>query len=190
MTNVNEIWLPVKGYEGYYEVSNTGLVRSVERLRSVTLKGEKHKYTIKPKILSAAKNARGYLFVSISNTGLSGGYNSKVIHRLVAEAFVPNIKSKPFVNHIDGNKLNNNASNLEWCTNAENIQHAYRIGLIPKMKGVKNKNCKLREKDVLDIYNSEASCVALAKVYSVGKSMINYIKSGKNWKHITQRLPA
>jgi hypothetical protein len=70
------------------------------------------------------KNTRGYFVVKIKNRAIR-------VHRLVAEAFVANPNNDPFVNHIDGNKLNNNASNLEWCTQKQNVHHALRTGLHP-----------------------------------------------------------
>lgn len=109
-----EEWRDIPGYEGLYQVSNQGRVKSLM-----------HK-----KVLSPFENNRGYLSVSL----LRGG--KRLVHRLVAEVFIPNHKSKPNVNHKDGNPKNNTASNLEWCTQSENIIHAYKTGLNSKQKAV------------------------------------------------------
>lgn len=106
------IWKPVVGYEGLYEVSNTGIVRGLERFgnRNHTFQKE----------LKPSKNKR-YEEVKLYK---DGGKRTFKVHRLVAMAFVPNVENKPQINHIDGNKNNNNAENLEWCTQSENNRHA------------------------------------------------------------------
>ena len=108
-------WRDIKGYEGYYKISDTGLVKSLAR------------HCIhKDKILSQGNNGKGYLFVGLSKKGKVKRF---YIHRLVAESFLPNRGRKPEVNHKDGNKSNNFVSNLEWVTGKENKQHAVKIGL-------------------------------------------------------------
>lgn len=107
----SEIFIPVKGYEGVYEVSNTGKVRSLPRKTS---KGGE---------LKQATVQGGYKRVSLSN-GSRKGYT---VHRLVGMAFLSNPLNKPCINHIDGNPSNNNVSNLEWCTYAENSQHSFNV---------------------------------------------------------------
>ena len=106
---MNEIWKPVNGYEGLYEVSNLGNVRSIRTNR--TMKLQLHK---------------GYLKVGLYKQRTLKQFS---VHRLVASAFIPNPKSKPEVNHLDGDKTNNRADNLEWCTPCENANHALAMGL-------------------------------------------------------------
>lgn len=119
-----EVWKDIKGYEGLYKVSNLGRVKSLFRIIK-TIKG--YNITIQEKILKPIVDNTGYFVVSLWK---NNKHSRPHIHRLVSETFVTNIQSKPFVNHIDGNKLNNNVNNLEWCTCRENNIHAWKIGLI------------------------------------------------------------
>lgn len=119
----NEEWKPVFEYEEFYEVSNWGRVRSLER-KFTNSRGEKR--TLPQKILIGYFDRKGYYRVKL--TGLRKPKNFPV-HRLVAIAFVPNYKKRPHVNHIDGRKINNYADNLEWVTPAENNKHALEAGL-------------------------------------------------------------
>lgn len=119
------------------------------------------------------KNSKGYLRVLI-------GKRMYFAHRLVAQKYVPNLLNKPQVNHIDGNKLNNNYLNLEWVTNLENRQHAVKNHL--HICGEKCKNSKLTQKDVDFIRNnSNISNTILAKKFNVARSTINSIKKFRTW---------
>lgn len=115
---MQEIWKDVKGYEGLYQVSNIGNVRSVDRYVN--------NRKIKGKSLLPSDTGRGYLGVSLYKNGNKKTLN---IHKLVANSFIPCTKNKSQVNHKDGDKHNNNVSNLEWCSCSENIKHAFRMGL-------------------------------------------------------------
>lgn len=119
-----EIWKDIKGYEGLYQVSNLGRVKS--------FKTNKRKYEYK--YMSLVIDKKGYLTVS-----LCGNHKRKTykVHRLVSQAFIPNQEGKTQVNHIDGNKQNNRVDNLEWCTNGENGIHAYKNGLRPNVRTVR-----------------------------------------------------
>ena len=126
-----ETWKPVKGYEGLYEVSDRGRVKSLEREVSFKSKNQfgvfYTEYKTPERILSPIMQSNGYWVVGL---GFMGKRKIKSIHRLVAEAFIENPDNKPQVNHIDGNKGNNNASNLEWATPSENTKHAYKTALL------------------------------------------------------------
>ena len=118
---MEEEWRPIPGYEGLYEVSNTGLIRSVERIITY-VDGRKHRYESVVKKPYIAHN--GYY-----NVGLDSKGKHLTIHRCVATAFIDNPNGLKVVNHKDGNKLNNNVDNLEWTTSSENNKHAFKIGL-------------------------------------------------------------
>lgn len=125
-----EIWKDINGYEGYYQISNKGNVRSLDRFDGVH---DRQGTIIKPHM-----KHNGYLQVGLRK------HNTRkwlAIHRLVAIHFIENPDNKPQVNHIDGNKQNNNVENLEWVTAKENQNHATRIGLRNNMpKGEKHPN--------------------------------------------------
>lgn len=113
---IDEVWKPIKDYEGLYEVSNLGNVRSLPRNNT------------KGKILKQSKQTQGYKFVYLCKNGKNKKYT---VHRLVAEAFIPNPNNYPNVNHkIPVNKevCINSVDNLEWCTQSHNIKEAFRIG--------------------------------------------------------------
>lgn len=120
------MWKPIKGYEGYYEVSDYGQVRSLDRFDVRTdgntyfHKGRTMKLTIEKGRGSEGKR-EGYAVVNLRTPGSS---RTRQVHRLVAEAFIPNPSNLPTVNHKDGNKLNNVVSNLEWASYSDNNVHA------------------------------------------------------------------
>lgn len=110
---MKEEWRPIKGYEGLYEVSNMGRVKSFHSDEEVVLK--------------QAEQLNGYMEVDLSKDGTT---SVKIVHRLVAIAFIPNPNNYECVNHKDGNKKNNTVDNLEWCSVKENTYHAIKTGLM------------------------------------------------------------
>lgn len=118
-----EQWLPVVGYEGIYEVSDLGRIKSLERyIVTISRWGKQMNKKVKESILVIYPNT-DYL-----NVVLSGNGRKKLrAHRIVAEAFIPNPDNKPQVNHIKGNKYDNRSIMLEWNTGIENIKHAYNV---------------------------------------------------------------
>lgn len=115
-----EIWRPIKGYEGWYEVSSYGNVRSLDRL---VIHSEGRKRLWKGKIMKLCHLNNGYLNIELSKNCVKKHHS---IHRLVAEAFIPNPDNLPIVNHKDENPNNNHVSNLEWCTRSYNINYGTR----------------------------------------------------------------
>lgn len=131
--NIEEIWLPVKDFETSYEVSNTGKIRSFRT-----------KQILKTYVINS-----GYKAIKFT---VQTKRTSHLIHRLVAIAFLEKEESKFFVNHKDGNKLNNHVNNLEWCTVSENHLHAFKTGLRSK-ESCKNYIGKKHAKSTLPYHN-------------------------------------
>ena len=130
-----EEWKDIKGYEGLYQVSNLGRVKSLK--------------FGKERILKTGVDRYGYISVNLYK-------NNKrklcKVHRLVAEAFIPNLENKPEVNHLDEDKTNNMVSNLEWCTRNENVNNGTRNKRISKKLKVISKGTKIK---AIDIANGE-----------------------------------
>ena len=177
---VNEVWKAIQGENHVYEVSNCGRVRRAEYINR---QGQ-----IKPShVIATFPNTSGYLRTNLNIDGKVKGY---FVHRLVAELFVENPEGKPFVNHIDGNKLNNNANNLEWCTRSENERHAWKIGLKHQsgVRGEKHGMHKLTQKqvDYIRKYHKPTDPVfgskGLAKKFNVTPQTITDIANYRSWK--------
>ena len=115
---MEEIWKDVEGYEGIYQVSNLGRVKSLARL--IEPSNGKRPYWIYECIMSQYKESTGYMNVKLSK---NGRHKSAFVHRLVAQAFHPNPDNLREVNHKDENKTNNRVDNLEWCSTSYNVQY-------------------------------------------------------------------
>ena len=169
----NEIWKDIPGYEGAYQISNYGRVKSLQRTLPHKLHGIWH---IKERILKVNHTGPGknkYAGVMLHNG--HGNMTSMKIHRLVAEAFIPNPEGKPQVNHKDGNTLNNHMDNLEWVTGLENVTHAWQNGLCKSI--VHAKQHAVMNLDTGEMFNSIAEAER-----SFGKS-VGAISHALNGKH-------
>ena len=124
-----EVWKSVPGYEGLYEASNTGEVRSLDHYAHTEIRFNTSRL-IKGRVLRPRIKPNGYYHVDLCKNGTITNFP---VHRIVASAFIPNPEGLKVVNHIDGNKLNNNVSNLEWVTYQENHWHARRTGLLTQI---------------------------------------------------------
>lgn len=163
-----ETWLPVAGYEGLYEVSTEGNVRSL----------------LTGKILQAGYSGKRVPSVCLSKNGKQ---TTKAVHRLVAKAFLPNPHNKPQINHIDGNRDNRSVTNLEWATQHENMIHAYRIGLRYGKKGEKNPNALLSSKKVLRIRELRSQGKAypeIGRIIGVEAGTVANVILGRSWSHV------
>lgn len=156
-----EIYKDIKGYEGLYQVSNLGNIKSL--------------YFNREKILLQGES-RGYRIVILWKNPIRKCYK---VHRLVALTFLSNPDNKPEINHIDEIKGNNNLNNLEWVTHKENMLHS--------QIGEKHHSAKLSEIDIISIkYMVQSTMFSekdLSKIFKVSRQMINYIKTNKLWKH-------
>ena len=159
---MQEIWKPIEDFESY-EISSLGRVRNVLNRNSL----------LRPHLDSS-----GYLKLDLAGVTCRP-------HRLVAEAFLPNVKQLPFVNHKDGVKFYNWVDNLEWCTETENNLHAVALGL--SASGEAHYKAVLTEQDIPIIRGLIADGVTnadIAKLYRVHRGTISEIKRGNSWKHV------
>lgn len=161
-----EEWADIKGYENMYQVSNLGRVKSLKRKEEVILKCKITK--------------SGYREAKLFNVN----YKDFLVHRLVALSFIPNPENKKQVNHIDGDKLNNVVTNLEWVTSKENAIHSIESGL--KKVGSKSTSSKLKQSDVIQIrklyLTGDYTHDDLGALYNVHPTTIGKMLNGTNWK--------
>ena len=127
-----EIWEDIEGYVGYYQISNFGRVRSLDRKVPYKTNGR----FVKGKILTTWLNNDGYVRVTLCTNGKNKHFTTS---RLVASAFIPNPDMLPEVNHKDFNTKNNRVSNLEWCTQEYNIEYSMKFNNVPRKKTVHRK---------------------------------------------------
>jgi transposase len=171
MENNTEIWKVIDGT--YYLISSHGNVKS-------TCYGDE-------RAIKLGLNGGGYLYFTLFRNGIG---LPRMVHRIVAQVFVENLENKPEVNHINGNKLDNVYTNLEWVTRLENVQHACRTGLV-KLGDDRN-DTKLKEVDVIAIkqlfVEYKLSNEEIGTMYGVSRSTISQIRNLNNWKHIAPEL--
>ena len=153
---MEEVWKPVKGFEGLYEISSYGRVKSlVVWCGNATIdQYKKREYILKPIL-----GTNGYYYVNLCKD--KKRYIRRP-HRLVAEAFLDNPNNYYAVNHIDGNKINNRAQNLEWCSLKQNNQHAFRTGLMDRLKKPVEKIDK--NGNVICSYDSESDAARIEQI--------------------------
>jgi len=176
MSNIHEIWKDIIGYEGLYQISNSGKVKSLLR-KAKNSRGSDKVYP--EKLLKLKTNNDGYFAVTLIKNHVKKTIN---IHRLVACAFIDNLQNKKTVNHINGVKTDNNVNNLEWATVYENIQHAIKHGLRKAPKGEKHGNSKLTDEEAEYIRNNYIkynNCNKLADMFGVTRGCIAGIAAGR-----------
>lgn len=197
--NSNEKWRDIKGYEGLYQVSNLGRVKSF-------VKWNGHTYINKPHIINGYNHeCNGYKskIVCLRKNGIKTEYR---VHRLVASAFIENPLNKPYINHKDGNPQNNAVDNLEWCTPKENVEHYYKYlrnasydehelvemykkGILPKIICEKNDITRTVLDRVLDKYNVPRHGTAFYhNKYNIDlDELLNDFKEGKKTKELMKK---
>ena len=174
-----EEWRDIEGFDGFYQVSNTGKIRSQGDNR-----GNK---SGKWRLRSLSANHDGYLKVRLMHKEKD---ETRRVHTLVAKAFIPNQNNYDTVNHKDGDKTNNNVDNLEWADRSQQMIHAYQNGLKTPMRGSKNSQSKLTDDDVRYIrshykrQSTEFGTVALGKKFGVSSRVIGLVIRGLSYKNV------
>jgi hypothetical protein len=175
--NMEEIWKDIPGYEGYYQASNLGRIRSLDRY----VRYKKNRLRKYPgKILIQSIGGNKYFKVGLNKYGKMKNYS---VHKLIALTFITNNYKYEMNNHIDGNKLNNNVNNLEWCDRSRNQIHAYQNGL-QKIKRGENVNGAKLTKEMVNIIRKSITLSQheLAIIFNVCQQTISDIQKFKRWK--------
>lgn len=171
-----EIWKDIKGYEGLYQISNYGKVKSLDRIKKSSLKNQDF-VRVKSRILKQYTNKKGYLLVQLNKNGMG---KTKQLHRLVAEAFIPNPDKLSEVNHKDENPGNNCADNLEWCDSKYNNNYGTRIDRMTiSIEQYTKDNIFIK------LWKNEAEIIKVLKIYHTGDCCKGKRKTagGYIWKY-------
>lgn len=180
---MEEVWKDISGFLGVYQVSNLGRVRSLDR-KIYTQNGKLHSST-KGKVIKHFKTKEGYHRVQLC---LNGRNKKFLVHRLVAQSFVPNDTLKLEVNHKNANKDDNTASNLEWVTRKENVKHSFELNLVYRDKGEQRYNAKLNDdivREMRKLYNTGDYKISfIAKLFNVDRKTASCAIKKVTWKHV------
>lgn len=187
MDSEEEIWKSINSTKNLYEASNKGRVRSIDRLVEYRTKsGTTSLRVSKGRVLSPSK----YRYLHVNLALGNGNFESRYVHRLVAEAWLPNPENKPEVNHKDGNKFNNKIDNLEWVTASENITHGYDENL--HRHGMRNHYCKLTEDQVFAIIEikktTNLSYAKIGDMFNISGTQVRNIVIGRKWKRVIDKI--
>ena len=178
-----ETWKATK-YVGY-SVSDKGRVRADDRFVKRKTGGMMH---FKERMKVPQVNHKGYHHMTVSSPSVPGYRSFTLVHRLVAETFIPNPDNKPQVNHKDGNKLNNNVENLEWATNTENHDHKISTGLCPKTHVPKCVNQFTKDGELIATYKSlyEAGKAVGSNQYGISRAVngLRHTHKGYIWRYV------
>ncbi len=185
-----ETYKDIKNYEGLYQISNLGNVKSLTRVVKKNIKNKcktvSETITIHGRIKKQSKTIKGNYITYWVVLSKNGKHKKFYVHRLVAEHFIKNVYNKKEVNHKDSNPQNNKADNLEWVTHNENMKHAMVKNRISK--GESSGMSKLNNNAIKEIYNTKTDAKLLAIKYNVSRESIYSIRRGQSWKHITKNL--
>lgn len=181
---MNEAWKDIKGYEGFYQISDLGNIRRLESFVKVRNRwGKEMLVRRRGRLHNFHVNYRGYARVELSKNGIQKIFS---VHRLVAESFVENPSNLPIVCHRDDNPLNNSASNLFWGTQKDNMIDKCKKQR--QAKGAASGNVSLDEdavREIRRIYDRKtANTVFFANKYGVTPACISLIINNRTWKHI------
>lgn len=186
---MKEIWKDIKGYEGLYQVSNLGEIRSLDHTTIIRddKKNRVYERRKKGRILKPFSSKRGYLKVTLTKNKKTKDVK---IHRIVATTFLDNPLNKRDINHKNGIKTDNRIVNLEWATHQENMQHAFKTGLISKFKKIKIKQYDIHGKFIKEYESiSEASRELNIKIAGLSKSLKsgNHKYKGFLWEYADKK---
>ena len=182
---MEEIWRPIVGFEGLYQVSNLGRVQSANRFARIRGGGKR---LITPTPLKHWKSNSGYQMVQLS---VENHVTKHYVHRLVAMAFVANPDQRLEVNHINSNKEHNQDVNLEWVSRQGNEDHKVAAGRTHR--GMANKQTKLTDQEVIEIRSllrGGESQASIARKFGVAQATICRINTGATWRPVITPHPA
>ena len=195
---MNEIWLDVKGYEGFYQISSLGRIKSVDRFVPIKFKnGNVILRFYSSKFLKPFHDKDGYIIYDLIKDKKRTHFR---FHRLLAEHFIPNPDNKPEVNHINGVKYDNRLENLEWCTKSDNMRHLYdALGFKGSNYGKQLTN--EHKENIAKHHRKKVLCVELNREFNSNKEAVewlglgntavtdairrNHKSGGYHWKYLT-----